>query len=185
MFVYGEYFYGNKVSDYGLQYNRVDYGTLGKAVGGVLNNEIMGKTWDLGEWEQESGFVDNSEEIEELQERIEEIDEQLEDKYNLPSTMEIIRGLYKYAGIPKFEVLEKERKLHEEEIENLEYEQDEEPEVFQWYIVPDSGAEILKECNEIVYYHEELDLYLWGVTHWGTSWDYVLTDIPCNTGKFE
>ena len=20
-------------------------------------------------------------------------------------------------------------------------------------------------------------MYVWGVTHWGTSWDYVLTDI--------
>ena len=24
------------------------------------------------------------------------------------------------------------------------------------------------------------DLYIWGVTHWGTSWDYVLTDIRYN-----
>ena len=38
---------------------------------------------------------------------------------------------------------------------------------------------ILK-AHEIVYYSEELDLYIWGVTHYGTSWDYVLTDIKCN-----
>lgn len=22
-----------------------------------------------------------------------------------------------------------------------------------------------------------MDIYLWGITHFGTSWDYVLTDI--------
>lgn len=52
------------------------------------------------------------------------------------------------------------------------------PEVFQWYIVDSYGAELLeRETNEIIYYNEELDLYLWGVTHFGTAWDYVLTDI--------
>ena len=29
----------------------------------------------------------------------------------------------------------------------------------------------------ILYYIDELDLYILGVTHFGTSWDYVLTDI--------
>ena len=50
-------------------------------------------------------------------------------------------------------------------------------EIFQYYIVDDNGAEILQEVGEIVFYNEELDIYVWGVTHWGTSWDYVLTDI--------
>lgn len=51
-------------------------------------------------------------------------------------------------------------------------------EVYQYYIISDGGVGIL--CNftdELVYYNEELDMYLWGVTHFGTSWDYVLTDI--------
>lgn len=51
-------------------------------------------------------------------------------------------------------------------------------EVYQYYIVTDSGARFLEEyTDEIVYYHDELDMYLWGITHFGTSWDYVLTDI--------
>ena len=51
-------------------------------------------------------------------------------------------------------------------------------EIYQYYIVTDSGANFLMEhTDELVYYHEELDMYLWGVTHWGTSWDYILTDI--------
>ena len=65
-------------------------------------------------------------------------------------------------------------------------ENDEYTEVFQWYIVSDNGAQMIQNyTNEILYYHEELDIYLWGVTHWGTSWDYVLMDIPCNCGYEE
>ena len=54
-------------------------------------------------------------------------------------------------------------------------------EIFQYFIISAYGAEILQEyTNEIVYYNEELDLYVWGVTHYGTSWDNVLTEIKCN-----
>ena len=65
-------------------------------------------------------------------------------------------------------------------------ENDEYTEVFQWFIVSDNGAQMIQDyTDEILYYHEELDIYLWGVTHYGTSWDYVLTDIPCNCGYAE
>ena len=157
MFVHGKYFYGNEISEYGQEHGRVDYATLAKAFDAVLNNEIMQKTYDIGYWEQESGFVDNSEEIEELQEQIEEL------------------------------MLDNENDEHTEELEELqdkinelEEEQDYYPEIYQYYIVSDNGAEILKEINEIVFYNEELDMYIWGVTHFGTSWSYVLTDIKCN-----
>lgn len=50
--------------------------------------------------------------------------------------------------------------------------------IFQLFIISDAGADILKDyTNEIVYYNETLDMYVWGITHYGTSWDYVLTDI--------
>ena len=165
MNIYGEYFYGNRISEYGLEHGYVDYGTLAKAFDCVLNNEIMNKTWELGEWEQESGFIDNSEQIDELQEQIDELDENTQ----------------------KEQIDELTGKVDElqEKIDELRSDEEYQPDVYQTYIVSDRGAEILKECNEIVWYHSELDLYVWGVTHWGTSWDYVLTDIPCNTGKFE
>ena len=52
--------------------------------------------------------------------------------------------------------------------------------IFQYYIISSQGAEILqRETEEIVFYNEELDMYVWGVTHFGTAWDYVLTDIQC------
>ena len=34
-------------------------------------------------------------------------------------------------------------------------------------------------------YNETLDIWLWGVTHYGTSWDYVLTNIRCNAKEEE
>lgn len=50
--------------------------------------------------------------------------------------------------------------------------------VYQTYIISEQGYEFLVEfTDEIVFYNERLDIYLWGVTHFGTSWDYVLTDI--------
>lgn len=157
MFVHGKYFYGNEISEYGQEHGYVDYATLAKSFDAVLNNEVMLKTYDIGYWEQESGFVDNSEEIEELNEKISEL---MLDNDNDEHTEEIDEL--------------------QERIEELEEEQDDFPEIFQYYIVSDNGAEILKEINEIVFYNDALDMYIWGVTHYGTSWSYVLTDIKCN-----
>lgn len=51
-------------------------------------------------------------------------------------------------------------------------------EIFQYYIISEMGATILTELtDECVYYNEKLDMYIWGITHFGTSWDYVLTDV--------
>lgn len=60
------------------------------------------------------------------------------------------------------------------EIVNGEYDED----IFQEYIISEYGYKFLAEyTDEIVFYNDTLDLYIWGVTHIGTSWDYVLTDI--------
>ena len=69
--------------------------------------------------------------------------------------------------------------FYEWEIENGHEENDEGYyEVYQYYIITYEGAKILQELtDELVYYHEDLDMYVWGITHFGTSWDYVLTDI--------
>lgn len=166
--IYGSHFYGNKISDYGIENGYVDYGTLAKAFDAVMSNNIISDTYEIGCWEQISGFVDNSDQITEIEEKIEE----LEEKVTMDSSEEEDARI-----TAKIEELEEQK-------EELEHEQDYIPEIFQYFIVDNNGAEILEECNEIVYYCETLDLYVWGVTHWGTSWDYVLTNIPCNTGKF-
>ena len=57
-------------------------------------------------------------------------------------------------------------------------ENDEYYDIYQYYIINDHGYEFLSEhTDEIVFYNEKLDMYIWGITHFGTSWDYVLTDI--------
>ena len=131
-----KYFCGNKISDYGLEHKRVDYGTLAKAFDAVLCNDITKLFYrninnEYMEPEQVNGYIDNSDKIEELQEQIEELEEQ-----------------------------------------------DNQQEIYQYYIISDSGAELIKKyTNDPLYYIEYLDIYVWGVTHYGTSWDYVLTDI--------
>jgi len=57
--------------------------------------------------------------------------------------------------------------------------------IFQYYIVSDNAKELLKEANEIVLYSEKLDCYIWAITHYGTSWDYVLTDIKLRVKESE
>jgi hypothetical protein len=167
---FNDYFYGNKISDYGRKYGRVDYATFAKAFDAVLNNNIMEATADIGYWEMESGFIDNSDAIDEIQEKIDALQEKIDALQEMDAEYN--------AGV--IEDLENKIDVLQDEINDLEYAQDELPEVFQWYIVDDNGADICKEFNEIVYYNETLDIYLWGVTHWGTAWDYVLTDIECN-----
>ena len=68
---------------------------------------------------------------------------------------------------------------------DYESETDEYAEIYQYYIVSDQGAEILQDAGEIVYYNEKLDMYVWGVTHYGTAWSHVLTNIKCNCGYDE
>ena len=152
-----KYYYGNAISEYGLENGRVDYATLAKAFNAVLNNDIMNLTYDIGSWKQISGTIDNSDEIEELEEKRDELEEENE---NNPS-----------------QIIENELNEINEQIEELENEQDDGPDVFQWFIVDDWGAILLQDINEIVYYNKKLDMYLWGVTHYGTSWGYVLTSI--------
>lgn len=67
------------------------------------------------------------------------------------------------------------------ELENgIEYDEENDyyPDIYQYYIIDQAGYNLLVEyTDEIVYYDTELDVYVWGVTHYGTSWKYVLTNI--------
>ena len=46
------------------------------------------------------------------------------------------------------------------------------------YIISEYGYKILEEyTDEVVFYNENLDVYVWAVDHYGTDWRYVLTDI--------
>ena len=166
------YFYGNAISEYGLKNGYVDYRTLAKCGDMVLCNDITKLFYniierDYIEPEQVNGYIDYSEEIEEIQEQIEEIEEK-----QIPLIIEDKEESEEYK------TLQEQIDTLREKINNLEYKQDYPPEIYQYYIIDDNLAEILKEwTDEIVYYIDYLDIYVWGVTHCGTSWDYVLTNI--------
>ena len=47
-------------------------------------------------------------------------------------------------------------------------------EIFQWYLIDNSTADRLKRStSQLIFYSEKLDVYVLGVTHFGTGWDYV------------
>lgn len=157
------YFCGNKISEYGIKNGYLDYRTLSQAFEAVLVNDITKLFFaDInGEWnevEQVNGYVDNSEQIEALQEQI----EALEEDENAAEQIEDLKN----------------------QIRDLEYEQEEQQDIYQYYIVSGYGAELLQEyTNDPVFYLPVLDCYVWGVTHWGTSWDYVLTNVRLELGE--
>lgn len=162
--LYGTLFYGNEASEYAKANGYLDYRTLAKAFDCILSNDIIANTQEIGCWEQVSGFVDYFDEIEELQEKIDKLDIQIFHEEDEAKTEELQE---------KIDKLEEQKK-------ELEDNESYTPEIYQYFIVSKFGAEILEEANEIVFYNEVLDMYVWGVTHYGTAWDYVLTDIKLN-----
>lgn len=55
-------------------------------------------------------------------------------------------------------------------------------EFYQYFMIDYEGARFLSEnTSETVIYNERLNVYLWCIGHYGTSWSYVLTDIKINT----
>ena len=50
--------------------------------------------------------------------------------------------------------------------------------ITQDFIISKYGFDILKEyTDEVVFYNERLDVYVWGVSRWGTGWAYELTNV--------
>lgn len=186
MVIYTNRFYGHEVSKCGVENGYVDYATLAKCGNLVLFNEISQFFYrDVnGEYikpEQINGFVDNSEEIENLREKIEELEEKIVE--------------YEYSETNFFEDLTEEKIAEEidnirDEIEELENQVEElerecdEREIFQYYVISKNLADVLQDwTNEIVYYIEPWNIYVWGVTHYGMGWDYVLTNIRIELKK--
>jgi hypothetical protein len=140
-----KYFYGNEISEYGVQHNRVDYRTLAKCFDAVLCNDITKLFFSTINNEYNEVEIDNGSEY-----------------YYINDEGDILSS-------SEYEELEPEQQqLYDEQYEDI----------YQYYIISSYGAEILERyTNEIVWYIPILDIYVWGVTHCGTAWDYVLTDI--------
>ena len=117
-----KYFYGNEISEYGVQHNRVDYRTLAQCFDAVLCNDVTKLFYST------------------------------------------INGDY----------------IEPELVNGSDYNEEDDYyyDIYQYYIIDEGGADILQTyTDEIVWYIKPLDMYVWGVTHFGTCWDYVLTDI--------
>ena len=120
-----KYINTDKVSDYGKENNRIDYGYLAKQEvdNMILCNEMSRRLFD---------------------------------------TLEFFSGsLY---------------------LEDEEGYTDDIVDIYQWSII-DGSAERLTYYDEIIFYDNELDVYVWAITHWGTGWDYVLTDVKIDDSK--
>ena len=184
--VAGEWFYGNEVSDYGKQNGYVDYRTLAKAFDAVMNNNIIQDLEAAGFYFEpvQDGSSDYTDEIDELRDAADEIRDQATEKTDAADEAEEAGDADEAEKLrAEAAELEAEAEKKEEEADELEAEQ-EPPECFQFFIVDDAGAEIIQEwTDDPLFYCEALDMYVWGVTHWGTSWDYVLTDIRINAGE--
>lgn len=50
-------------------------------------------------------------------------------------------------------------------------------EIYQYYIIDDELAKNLIDIDELVFYHNKLDLYVLGVCHYGTSWGYIASGL--------
>lgn len=167
--LYGTTFCGNEASDYAKEQGYLDYATFAKAFDAVMNNNIMENTCEVGFWEQENGIIDNSEEVDALKEEITDIENRLE--------------FLTDEEIEEAQMLQEEIGSIQEQIEELEEEQERlyNQEIFQYYIVSDQGEEMIKQYTEDpLFYNETLDMYVWGITHYGTAWSYVLTDVKLN-----
>lgn len=130
------YFGGNEVSQYGVEHGYVDYKCLAKCFDGVLNNNIMSETFNIGYWE-------------------------------------LINGSDMWYWDD-----ENDAEIAYEDIESWDNISEQCVDVYQYFIISYAGYRLLSDyTDELVWYNEKLDMYVWGVTHCGTSWDYVLTDI--------
>ena len=157
-----EYFYGHKISAYGIENGRLDYMTLSKAFNNVLNNTVIGC---FDDWEWQNGIVDNSDEIRELSDEMMDLEDQVDDLAEAGDREQVEKIVNRIKEI-------------ESRLDELEDEENRPTEIFQYYIVSDGGANIIKEfTHDPLLYSETADMYLWGITHYGTSWDYVLTDV--------
>lgn len=198
--VYGCHFYGNEVSSYGKANGYVDYRTFAKAFDAVMNNSIMQELEGAGYYFDpvQDGSSDYSDEIDELREAADALRDKAQeandeaDELEDQSSEEAEAGNGEKSGEyiaqarkrrEEADAAEKEADEKEERADDLEAEQ-EPPEIFQFFIVDDAGAEIIQEwTDDPLFYCSALDMYIWGVTHFGTSWDYVLTDIRINAGE--
>lgn len=173
-----KYFFGNEISSYGLENKRVDYATLAKAFDAVLCNNIPQADPSIfenivsGSFERYEDTNGNIYDYTEAQDKIEELQAVVDDIADcITNDTDPSEYLYKDDYEYSHETIEE----LEQDIDALECPNKQD--IYQFYLVSDNAKDPLEMANEIIFYSELLDCYVWGVTHFGTSWSYVLTDI--------
>lgn len=58
------------------------------------------------------------------------------------------------------------------DLELLDYYDD----IYQYYIIDDYSSDLFIKLEYPVFYSNALNVYVVGITHWGTSWNYILTN---------
>ena len=58
------------------------------------------------------------------------------------------------------------------DLELLDYYDD----IYQYYIIDDYSSDLFIKLEYPVFYSNVLNVYVVGITHWGTSWNYILTN---------
>lgn len=48
--------------------------------------------------------------------------------------------------------------------------------IYQYFIIDDCSSDLFIELEYPVFYSNVLNVYVVGITHWGTSWNYILTN---------
>lgn len=166
-----KHYYGQEISAYGLENGYVDYAAFARSFNHVLANDLYYTLCSSDDMDIINDYI-NEDEIMEIEGRIEELEDEV---YTLECSVESLRDL----GISVAEIQTAIDAIYKE-MGSLQREVDEmrEPrEIFQWYVVDDTAVSQLEDANEMVVYFSGADVYMWGVTHYGTSWDYVLTNI--------
>lgn len=161
-------YYDVTASSTGIKNNRVDEETLFQVIKGISADDIFKKTqeYGIGNWELVNGSLyvhydceGNDYTDEEAQERIQELEELIDNADE--------------------EVQADEIAAWEADIQDLE--DGVEYDIHQIYLVSEKAARILiEESDEIVFYNQELNAYVWCITFCGVDWSEVLTSIPLN-----
>ena len=161
-------YYDVTASNTGIENNRVDEETLFQVIKGISADDIFKKTqeYGIGNWELVNGSLyvhydceGNDYTDEEAQERIQELEELIDNADEEAQADEIAAW--------------------KADIQNLEdgvaYD------IHQIYLVSEKAARILiEESDEIVFYNQELNAYVWCITFCEADWSEVLTSIPLN-----
>lgn len=170
--VYGVHFCGNEASDYAKENGYLDYSAFAKSFDAVLNNEIMQTLEAAGYYFEpiQDGTPDHTDEIEELKDQADELETEADEAEEA-------------GNETRAEELREQAEQKRQEAEDLEDEETP-PEIFQFYIVDDNGAQLIQDyTDDPLFYCSAVDMYIWGVTHYGTAWTHVLTDIRLNAGE--